>query len=201
MLSDCFFVSTHEIMSTQTINDYESLSEAARRDLLAHKTDITLLKYLQGQVKEHVKLSLDENLQEIYAENNLVIIDHVFSQLKSNIEFKRTKELPLKELSEIAGLIAQLPDSIGFNTLSQPKQDKMFVQMTNLILSIISNADELSIESKAMLYNALFSMAATHKDYLGRHTKVDRVIKEKIQKLRFSENEIEKSIGLKWFRT
>lgn len=186
---------------SSTLIDYPSLSEVARKDLAARVTDTTLLKYLQGQAKEYInsQLGQDPGIAKVYAKNNYVILNHILTQIQSNIEFKKTKEVPIKEIGEIAKLIAQFPGSIGFEQLSQKKQDYLFVQMFKLILKILQ-PNELNIQSRCEMYSALFLMASTHTSYLSRHKKVDRIIKEKIQKLHFSENEIEKKIGLIWFK-
>lgn len=187
-----------KVMSV-TLDDFKDLSERARNDLSLNKTDTTMLKYIQGQVKDQVQQPGNDEVLKVYAENNLFLLQHIYTQLKSNIEFKRTKTLPLKEVNELSQTVAQLPGSLGHNTLPIAHRDKMFVNMTNLILNLL-RTEELTTEQKHTLYSSLFRMASTHKDYLSRHQKVDRVIKAKIKELSFSENEKERMLGKMWFQ-
>ena len=39
---------------TVTLDEFQRLSAKARNDLLTDKSDSTMLKYLQGQVKDHI---------------------------------------------------------------------------------------------------------------------------------------------------
>ena len=189
-----FFLDSQLKMTSLPLDEFYRLSERARSDLLLGKSDTTMLKYLQGQVKDQV---MEPREIRTYALNNLSILQHVYRQLKSNIDFNRTQVVPIDHYKSLSEKVSYYPGSIGYNTLTQSEKDRIFVDLFNMGLGILKK--ELSVADKLSVYTALFRLGQSHADYLSRHPKVNRVLKEKIRGLSFSENERERMVGKTFF--